>query len=183
MRPSFTDMLAGIESVQSTVVMPRILATGEMDVLWESGFAYRLLGFLKENGGRLVDLVLQENRDIRGLFQTIAPAVEAGIGSLQDPGLAAKHRQWASDLPCGPHEEGYAGGDVPFLERIYHENGRLKNALDDLVLLLEEADGLDPDGSGVPARNRVHESIRLLIRESVSRQCALSEELLKFWRG
>lgn len=183
MRPTFTEMLAGIESVQSTVVMPRIMATGEMDVLWETGFTYRLLGFLKENGGRLLDLVLLENRDLRGLFRDVGPELEAAVESLQDRGLTARLRLWASTLPHGPHHKEDTGREAPFLERIYRDNARLKSALNDLILLLDEASRLAPDGSGSPGRERVHASLRRVIRENVARQSALSDELLRLWRG
>lgn len=187
MRPTFTEMLAGIESVQATVVMPRILACGEMDVLWETGFSFRLLGFLRENGGRLLDLVILENRQILGLLQRAAPEIETAGASLRDPALAARFGAWADGATRGFEDQGGGAGAarVPFLERIYLENGRLKSALNELVLMLEEAAKEEPaaGSGGAPAADRVRAALRDVIRENVARQSALSEELLRLWRG
>ncbi len=182
MKPTFKEMLAGIEAVQSTVVMPRIMATGEMDVLWETGFAYRLLGFLKENGTRLLDNVFLENRDIRGLLRQTGPEIEKGVAALGDPGLTEQQQRWSAGLPESatrdtPH------ADAPPLEGLDEENDRMKKSLDGLVLLLEDMARLDPDGSGVPLRGDWQERIRKVIKENVARQNTLSDELLKLWRG
>jgi len=184
MRPTFKEMLAGIETVQAMVVLPRIMATGEMDVLKETGFSYRLLGFLQQSGGRMLDIVLRENRETQALFRQIGPEVAAGIGSLGDPGLSERCRSWsAAGLPAPAVERAGECGDTPFLELAYQENAALKGALNELILLLDETDRAAPQGAAAPWRQRAEQSVRQVIRENVARQSALTEELLKLWRG
>ncbi len=182
MKPTFKEMLAGIEAIQSTVVMPRIMATGEMDILWETGLSYRLLGFLKDNGTRLLDNVFLENRDIRGLLRKTFPEVEIGGKAIKDPGLTEKQERWSSSLP-----ESVTGdappGDAPPLEGMDEENARLKQGLDGLILLLDDLARRNPDGSGIPGLGEWQERIQKVIKENVARQNALSEELLKLWQG
>jgi hypothetical protein len=181
-RPTFQEMLAGIESVQSTVVMPRILATGEMDVLWEAGFAYRLLGFLREYGDRMLDGIFQENRDLRRLLKRIGPEVEAEIELIREPDRAEPWKRWASALTRFPDQD-LDTGDPPLLESLYQENARLKTVLDQLIPLLEEPALRDPGVSGATGAPIWRKQVLQVIRDTVARQSALSEELLKLWRG
>lgn len=183
MRPTLKEMLAGLEAVQSTVVMPRIMAGGEMDILWETGFSFRLLGFLQEYGGRMLDIVLRENRETQALFRRMGPELAAGIGSLGDPALSERHGAWVSGLPSPATDRAGEVGDTPFLERVHQENACLKGALNELILMLEDADRQDPAGAAAPWRQNGRQALRQVVRDSVAHQSALAEELLKLWRG
>ena len=181
MRPTFREMLDGIERAQSTFVLPKIMASGEMDALWEVGISFRLLNFLKDHTDVLLEGVFLENRDLRALLGELAPGIRRTAEGFRDRGLSDRYTAWLAGLPPvdGPRTE-RSGFVSPGC--LYGENEALKRAVNDLLVLLQETEA--PGGEKVAAVCReARERIRQVLGESATRHATLSERLLELWRG
>jgi hypothetical protein len=171
-------MLQGIENTQTMVIMPRILASGEMDVFWEVGFAYRVLGFLKDQGDNLLEAISLENRDYRALLREVAPKIRASSEGIHEEPLRERYRQWAQGLASLEVKENRHEVRVS-IESVYEESASLKSALHGLLILLNDTDPDAASGANASDRDVWEEKIKKTLKRAVARHHALSEAMLE----
>ncbi len=177
MRPTLTEILQGIENTQNTTILPRIMATGEMDVLVQTSMATSLVLFMKEHLDDLLEAIWRENRACRKMLEELAPEVREAVREADRGDLEERYEQWAETLRALEDEE-RGPEDYRTPGSLYRENEAVKKAVDGLVKLLA-ATRPDPSHPSAAAWRRWRERVQGTLRKTIEPYAALSELILE----
>lgn len=163
MRPTISELITGVNRTLMSVALPKVMATRDMDAVWELSVANRLISFIESRWKNEFGRLAGENMAMEGI---IGEAVSA-LKPLDHP--------LASDLQETLERSHIEVSDLPGVDTLYEANVDLKGGLDKFIIAHTEL-----GDKGSPELTSVRANIRGFLKKITARDFEAAQNILYF---